>query len=252
MTVDPGWALLIALVALFALTSLAYYLGRLPLQAQSAVAVLRACAQLTIAALVITTAIRHVWLAVALIVFMTAMAVVTTGRRTDTLRRWPWITASLATGIVPTVAAILAARVVPFTGIALIPIAGIIIGNTMNAHTLFGRRAFAALREESGQYDAYLSLGFSPGMAISEIVDRRTPEALIPGLDSIRTAGVVTLPGAFIGVMLGGGSAVQAAAAQVLVLFAIMATQAITVVVAQGLVQARKILPPDLAEALRD
>ena len=33
-------------------------------------------------------------------------------------------------------------------GIAIIPIAGIIVGNAMTAHTLVGRRAFAALREE--------------------------------------------------------------------------------------------------------
>ena len=51
------------------------------------------------------------------------------------------------------------------------------------------------------------------------------PEALIPGLDQVRTAGVVTLPGAFIGVLLGGGSPAQAAAAQVLVLMGIMAAQ---------------------------
>ena len=39
---------------------------------------------------------------------------------------------------------------------------------------------------------------------------------------------MVTLPGAFIGVMLGGGTPVQAATAQVLVLFGIMAAQTVT------------------------
>ncbi len=71
----------------------------------------------------------------------------------------------------------------------------------------------------------------------------------MPSLDQVRTSGIVTLPGAFIGVMLGGGSAVQAATAQVLVLFAIMATQAITAGVQAELIRRRLLLAPDLRVA---
>ena len=55
---------------------------------------------------------------------------------------------------------------------------------------------------------------------------------------------------ALIGVMLGGGSAVQAATAQVLVLFAIMATQSITAGVQGALIRRRLLLPADLGSAL--
>jgi putative ABC transport system permease protein len=78
------------------------------------------------------------------------------------------------------------------------------------------------------------------------------PEALLPGLDQVSTTGLVTLPGAFIGVMLGGGSPVQAATAQVLVLFGIMAAQTVTVGVAEHLIAARRLVPRDLRTALRD
>lgn len=44
-------------------------------------------------------------------------------------------------------------------------------------------------------YDAWLALGFERTQAIGRIVHRHVPEALIPGLDQVRTAGVVTLPG---------------------------------------------------------
>jgi putative ABC transport system permease protein len=50
--------------------------------------------------------------------------------------------------------------------------------------------------------------------------------------------------------MLGGGSAVQAATAQVLVLFAIMATQAVTAGVQAALIRRRLLLPDDLREGL--
>jgi putative ABC transport system permease protein len=46
----------------------------------------------------------------------------------------------------------------------------------------------------------------------------------------------VTLPGAFVGVLLGGGTAVQAGATQVLVLVALLAVEAIAVAVTVELV----------------
>jgi putative ABC transport system permease protein len=157
---------------------------------------------------------------------------------------------AVACGVVPVVAIVLATGSVPLTGIAVIPVAGIVIGNTMTVHTLVGRRTFAALREEHGQYEASLSLGLTSSQAIDEIIARRVPEGIVPSLDQVRTSGVVTLPGAFIGVMLGGGSAVQAATAQVLVLFAIMATQSITASVQAELIRRRLLLPADLGSAL--
>ncbi|HSF99251.1 MAG TPA: ABC transporter permease, partial [Ornithinibacter sp.] len=87
--------------------------------------------------------------------------------------------------------------------------------------------------------------------AVHEVIHRRVPEALIPGLDQVRTAGVVTLPGAFIGVLLGGGSPAQAAAAQVLVLLGIMAAQTTTAVVAERLIGSARLLPPDLRTTLQ-
>jgi UDP-glucose/iron transport system permease protein len=66
--------------------------------------------------------------------------------------------------------------------------------------------------------------------------------ALVPALDQTRTVGLVTLPGAFVGVLLGGGSAVQAGAAQLLVLVGLLAAEAIAVWVTTEQV-ARGVLP---------
>ena len=88
-------------------------------------------------------------------------------------------------------------------------------------------------------------------VCIAMITTPVAPEALFPMLDQTRTVGLVTLPGAFIGVLLGGGTPVQAGAAQVLVLVGIMAGQAITVTVAKAMIGAAKLLPDDLAARLR-
>ncbi len=216
------------------------------------VAAVRALVQLALIALVIQAVVDDLRLSAALVVVTFGVAVFTTGRRVEADHAWAWVALAVGAGMMPVLAIVLASGAVPAEGIALIPVAGIIVGNAMTAHTLSARRAFAALREEGSQYQASLSLGLLPAQAIEEIIHRRSPEALLPGLDQVRTTGLVTLPGAFIGVMLGGGSSVQAATVQVLVLFGIMAAQAITVVVAERLVAARRLLPADLRVSLVD
>ncbi|GAA6526472.1 ABC transporter permease [Intrasporangium sp. DVR] len=250
MTINPGWPVAIALVALMLVAVVANLAFRHGLGRQSVIAGLRAAGQLTVAAAVITGVVGSIWLSVLALLGMFAMAVLTTSRRIGSPRAWPWATAAMAAGVLPVLVILLLSGTIPFKGIALIPVVGIILGNTMTVHTLVGRRAFAALREERAQYEAALSLGLLPAQAIDEIIARRVPEGLIPSLDQVKTSGVVTLPGAFIGVMLGGGSAVQAATAQVLVLFAIMATQAVTAGVEARLIRARRTLPADLRAAL--
>lgn len=252
MSIDPGWSVAAALVVLLVIALGAHRVSGYGLERPAFVAAVRAIAQLGIAALLIAAVIDHLALSIALVCVMFAMGVLTTTRRVEAPRAWTWAALAMAAGVLPVVVVVLATGTIPAQGIALIPIAGIMVGNAMTAHTLVGRRAFAALREEHAQYEACLSLGLLPQQAVHEIVHRRAPEALLPGLDQVKTTGVVTLPGAFIGVMLGGGTPVQAATAQVLVLFGIMAAQTVTVGVAERLIAARRLVPPDLRAALVD
>ncbi|MBM6400434.1 ABC transporter permease [Phycicoccus sonneratiae] len=251
MTIDPGLPVALAVVLLLGVTVAMYLLGRLPRPASPVLSMARAIGQLGLAALVITTVVRSLALSVLLLCVMFTIAVVTTVRRVEAPAAWPWATLAMLAGLLPVVLVVLATRTVPPTGLALVPVVGIIAGNTMNGHTLTCRRAFAALREEHGQYEAALSLGLTRSQAVAEVVHRRVPEALVPGLDQVRTAGVVTLPGAFIGVLLGGGTPAQAAAAQVLVLVGIMAAQTTTAVVAERLIGRALLLPDDLRASLR-
>lgn len=251
MSINPGWPVGVAIVLLLVLTVVMYAVGRLPQACSTVFAAVRAIVQLSLAALVITAVISNLVLSVLLLCGMFVIAVVTTVRRIDAVHAWPWATVAMLAGLLPVLAIILLTRTIPAEGIALIPVVGILAGNTMNGHTLTCRRSFDALREEHGQYEAALSLGLTRAQSISEVIHRRVPESLIPGLDQVRTAGVVTLPGAFIGVLLGGGSPAQAAAAQILVLVGIMAAQTTTAVVAERLIGAAKLLPDDLRGVLR-
>jgi putative ABC transport system permease protein len=252
VSIDPGWPVAVALVLLLVLAVGAHRVSGYGLERPVLLAAGRAVAQLAIAALLIAAVVRSLALSVLLLLVMFGIGVLTTTRRVGAGPAWPYAALAMVAGLLPVLAVVLATRTIPPEGIALIPIGGILVGNAMTAHTLLGRRAFAALEEEHSQYEAALSLGLRPEQAIEEIIHRRAPEALLPGLDQVRTTGVVTLPGAFIGVMLGGGTPAQAATAQVLVLFGIMAAQTVTVSVAERLIARRRLLPSSLRAVLVD
>ena len=69
---------------------------------------------------------------------------------------------------------------------------------------------------------------------------------LHPAIDQTRTVGLVTLPGAFVGVLLGGGSAGDAAAAQVLVLVGLLAAESCVAETSRRLIASGRIMPRDL------
>ena len=252
MSIDPGWPVAVALAALLGLALLAHRYAGYGLARPALLAAVRALVQLTVVALLIKAVVDNLALSALFSLLMFTMGVLTTSRRTGATRAWPWAAVAIAAGVLPVLAIVLASGAIPAKGIAVIPVAGIVIGNAMTANTLVGRRAYAVLREEHTQYEACLALGLSPSQGILEIIHRRSPDALLPGLDQVSTTGLVTLPGAFIGVMLGGGSPVQAATAQVLVLFGIMAAQTITVLVGERLIAARLLVPAELRLALID
>jgi putative ABC transport system permease protein len=250
MLAAPGPGLAVALVILVLLAVGASLVGRLRQEVPIAIAAGRAVLQLALVSLIITAALSQlIWSAV-FAAFMFAVAVFTSSRRVEAPRAWPWIALAMLCGLLPTLAVIFASGAIPFNGPSLVPVAGIIIGGTMNANSLAGRRAFAALREERGCYEAALSIGLTRAESITEVIGRRLPEALIPGMDQTRTVGLVTLPGAFIGVLLGGGSPIQAGMAQLLVLFGLLSTQTITIVVAHLFIRSGRLLPADLAGSL--
>jgi ABC-type iron transport system FetAB permease component len=65
----------------------------------------------------------------------------------------------------------------------------------------------------------------------------------LSALDPTRTVGLVTLPGAFVGVLLGGGSPLEAGAAQLLVLVGLLAAQVTAAWTVVELVARGRLLP---------
>ena len=253
VTVEPGWQLAVALAAFVVLGVAVARAGRLPLVSAIPWAAVRAAMQLVAVSLVVGLALSHPAWAFGFLTVMFTIGVVTTARRTELKGLRPRLAAAaaMAAGAVPVLLIVFLSGAAPLNGAAIVPIGSIVVGNMMTAHTLAARRAFAELRARIPEYEAYLSLGFTRNTAVTAIVTETLHEAIIPALDQTRTVGLVTLPGAYIGVLLGGGSPWEAAAAQVLVLVGINTGQACTAVTARWLMARGLLLPPDLLERLR-
>ncbi len=137
---------------------------------------------------------------------------------------WPWRVARCRSP-----RWLLASGTVPLHGVAVVPVAGILIGGAMTATSLAGWRVREELVTRHGEVEAALSLGLTPREAIIEIGRPVAATALMPPVDQTWTVGVVTLPGAYVGVVLGGGSPLEAGAAQLLVLVGLLATEVLAV-----------------------
>jgi putative ABC transport system permease protein len=189
----------------------------------------RAAVQLGAVSLVIGWVVRSVPLLLAFLLLMYAVAVRTAGRRVTPNGTWWWAAVPIAAGVVPVVGALLLTGLVPLKGIALVPVAGILIGGALTATVLGGRRALDELGTRHGEVEAGLAIGLPERDARLEVARPAAADALLPGLDQTRTVGLVTLPGAFVGMLLGGASPVEAGAVQLFVLVGLMAVQGVAV-----------------------
>ncbi len=126
---------------------------------------------------------------------------------------------------------------------AAVPTAGILIGGAMAASVLAGRRLLEALDGDAAEIEAYLCLGDDARTALAPSVRRALRTGLIPVLDQTRSVGLVTLPGTFVGLVLGGASAEEAAATQLVVLLALLFVELAAAALLAELIQRAVIAP---------
>jgi putative ABC transport system permease protein len=238
-----GPKLAVTLVVLTAVAATVATVGRLGHGRQIAVAAVRAAVQLAAVSLLIAAIVASLWATAAFVGVMCAVAAGTSGRRiTGGARGW-WAAVPIVAGSLSVVLGLLLAGLVPARGIALIPVAGILIGGAMTATSLAGRRALDELTGRRGEVEAALALGLLPRDAVLLVCRPAAGQALIPALDQTRTVGLVTLPGAFVGMLLGGAGPLAAGITQLVVLVGLLAVEAVAVVLTVELVARGQLRP---------
>ncbi len=217
------------LLALMVIACLALRLAGVAHQRAVVVASVRAAAQLALVA----AALRGVFAAplavIAVLAVMFSVATWTAGRRISmhagALRA---AVLSCAAGASVAVGLIVGLPTLSRDVRTLVAVSGIVLGGTMTAATLTGRKLADGLHRRRDEVEAWLSIGANARQAVRPIAREAIFEALVPALDQIRTVGLVTLPGAFVGALLGGASATSAARFQLVVLVGLLCAESIT------------------------
>lgn len=248
--IDVGWPLAALLVMLALLAAGVSAVSGLSAWRRPLTAGGRAAVQLAAVSLAIAFVLGSLPWTLAFVGLMTIVAAMTSCRRIVGRVTGPltlWMLLPIAGGLLPTIVLCLVSTVVPLEPIAVLPMSGILIGGAMTATTLAGQRVTETLRTERGQYEAALAVGLSRRQAVDLVARPAAAIALVPGQDQTRTVGLVTLPGAFVGVLLAGASPAVAGATQLLVLLGLLAVQAIAAAITVQLVAAGQI--PSVAGA---
>jgi putative ABC transport system permease protein len=146
-------------------------------------------------------------------------------------RQWLYCAAAIGSGAFAVLLLLILPGVVPRNPASILPMGGIIVGGAMTATTLAGRRVLGEYRTRYGEFEAGLSIGLLQPDAFKLVVGPVAGDALLPALDQTRTVGLVALPGAYVGMLLGGASPVEAAALQLVVLVGLVTAEAIAILV---------------------
>ncbi|HSJ49146.1 MAG TPA: iron export ABC transporter permease subunit FetB [Gammaproteobacteria bacterium] len=102
-----------------------------------------------------------------------------------------------------------------------IPLLGMLLGNTMTGVSVAMDRLNQSAWEQRERIEARLMLGHSAREAISHLRQQAVRSGLIPIINAMTAAGIVSLPGMMTGQILAGAPPVEAVKYQILVMFLI-------------------------------
>jgi len=102
-----------------------------------------------------------------------------------------------------------------------IPLLGMLLGNTMNGIAISLDRLTNSAWEQRNVIEARLMLGARAEEAIAEIRRRALRSGLIPIINAMAAAGIISLPGMMTGQILAGAAPLDAVKYQILIMFLI-------------------------------
>jgi putative ABC transport system permease protein len=116
-------------------------------------------------------------------------------------------------------------------GRTLVPLAGMVIGNSLAATVLVSRQLLIAATEQRGVIEGRLALGLSASEAFQPHLRQALRTALVPQIESTKAVGIVFLPGAMVGLILAGVDPADAVKVQVSVMYLVLGSVATTTAV---------------------
>ncbi|PKR78989.1 iron export ABC transporter permease subunit FetB [Halalkalibacillus sediminis] len=168
-------------------------------------------------------------------IMLTVMITVATFHARKKGKALPYVFPTILVGLIVIELAVLSLwlvfDMVSFVPEEVIPMSGMVIGNSMVAMGLSLERMKSEFETNRGQLLAALSLGATPRQASHLTVKKTLNAALIPNIDQLKTIGLVQLPGMMTGLILGGIEPIVAIKYQLVISISIFSSVSVSAII---------------------
>jgi putative ABC transport system permease protein len=167
---------------------------------------------------------------------MIAIGAHTAGRRAPHLEKgWLFASVALLAGTAVTLGLMLVLGIIEAKAVYIIPLGGMIIGNSMTCSAQTMERLHSDLTSNRLAVETSLALGKSWKESSALFFSSSIKTGMMPILNYLRVAGLVQLPGTMTGMILGGASPLTAVLMQVIVGYMLVASMAVTGIISAHL-----------------
>ncbi len=217
------------------------------LEGEAALAMVRGLVQIIAVGSILVVLLRGPrWTAAFLLAAMILAAGATSARRAKGIPgAFQVSTYSIACGAGSVIAIMTGLGVIDTAITALIPIGSMLIANAMNTNGLALNRFRSDVLAHVGEIETALALGADPRQSVSPYVQASFEASLIPAIDSLRSLGIVWIPGLMAGMLLSGARPVYAAIYQFVVLAMIFAASGLTSLISTLLIRTHAFTSAD-------
>jgi putative ABC transport system permease protein len=248
--IDPGQvAAALALVAVAAIASRSWHAG---LEEDIGIAVIRSFIQLTAIGYVITVIFDEdsFALVVGLISVMVVFGAFTARSRAKQVPNafWPLLV-SLGVAAVSTLGLVVALGIFPATPRYMVPVGGMVVGNSMTSAAVALNRLGEDVHEQSRKIEATLALGATSTQSVAPLVRRSLRSGMITLIDSTKTTGLIFFPGTMVGMLLAGAHPTDAVRLQLILLYVLLGAVSIAALMSITLARRNFFTP---AQQLRE
>ena len=158
------------------------------------------------------------------------------GHRFDSIFPVAIFSVWISTWLVTSITILLIVRPQPiYSPQVVIPLLGMVLGNSLTGISLGLDRFLSELRSRRGEVEMLLCHGATGWQSCRDVFAGATRTAMIPILNTMSVAGIVSIPGMMTGQLLAGAPPIQAVQYQIMIMFVIAAAIALGIVIALAL-----------------
>lgn len=192
---------------------------------------IRAVVQLTVIGFVLQGIfnINNGWLTSIILLVMVYNAAQVAARRGAGIAKARIISfAAIVCGLTVVLGGLVLFGVLNYRPSEVIPVSGMVVGNSMVALGLLYRHLLSGFVDRRDEVEVKLCLGAEPREASKSLIRDSIRTAMVPTVDSMKTLGIVQLPGMMTGLILAGASPEVAIRYQIMVAFMLTGAVAIS------------------------